>query len=352
MGAGCCHSRVHFCCSQTYKNPFNSKKSNQLNRVSPGVRRVGIPFALFFLLVALSIDSVAQLSDNGTSQLIRGAIVTAQGQPVPDATVEVRDLRGIQIGKSFTNSAGRFEINAAAMPGRYIVLAATLLQTGAEPITIGQSEFDVRIALPTVAEATAPAGYTVSANDLGAPAKAIKHLEEAQRRFRKKDLRGAAVEIDRALEIDPVYAKAYAMRAFVALAGKEWEGAIGDALRATALDSSNSESYLALATAYNTRREFHKAMESARQALSISPGVWQARLEIAKSLYGQDQYVAALSVLDQVDTDFPDVHLVRADVLMRLGRCEEADQEFTLFLSQAPNDPRDGQIRKILATAQ
>jgi predicted RNA polymerase sigma factor len=72
---------------------------------------------------------------------------------------------------------------------------------------------------------------------------------------------------------------------------------------------------------------------------------------MAKSLYGRGEYVPALSVLERVDKDFPDVHLVRADLLMCLGRSREAIEQFTLFLKQAPTDSRGAQVRQIVATA-
>jgi lipopolysaccharide biosynthesis regulator YciM len=197
-----------------------------------------------------------------------------------------------------------------------------------------------------------PPPYAVSVAQLSVPVKAVKHLESAQKRFSKMDLQGAKAEIGRALEIDPNCAPAFSMRSFVRLAGNDSSGAIEDAVRAVALDSHEAESYVALATAYNNAKEFPKAVEAARHAVSIKPNAWQGRLELAKSLYGQGQYVLALSALNLVNKNFPDVHLVRADLLMRLDRTQEAADEFSLFMKQAPNDPRTEQVRQIVATAQ
>src|SRR5215469_8226650 len=189
----------------------------------------------------------------------------------------------------------------------------------------------------------------VSVAQLSIPAKAVKHLESAEKRFKKSDLGGATSEIDRALEIDPDCAQAFSLRAFVKLALRDFDGAIEDAMRAVALDPHDPESYLAMATAYNSTQEFSNAAEAAQQAFRLSPDAWQGQLELAKSLYGQGQYVSALNALDPLNLDFPDVHLVRADVLMRLGHTAEAVEQFRLFLKQAPDDPRDGRIRQIVA---
>jgi predicted RNA polymerase sigma factor len=53
--------------------------------------------------------------------------------------------------------------------------------------------------------------------------------------------------------------------------------------------------------------------------------------------------------LDELNKDFPDVHLIRANILMRLDRTEEAVQEFGFFLKEALDDPRSEQVRRIVA---
>jgi tetratricopeptide (TPR) repeat protein len=204
----------------------------------------------------------------------------------------------------------------------------------------------------SVTDAPDPAPAAVSVAQLRIPEKAVKHLESAQKRFGKQDMPGTMAEIERALKIDPHCARAFSLRSFVKLAGSDSDGAIEDAVRAVALDPHDAESYIALATAYDDAKEFSNAAEAARQAVSIAPNAWQGRLELAKSLYGQGQYVLALGALNLIRKDFPDVHLVRADVLMQLERTGEAAEEFNLFMKQAPNDPRDERIRQIVAQAQ
>lgn len=351
MDAGCCRNRV-LSSSKRFNLSFDSKKANRLYRVLFVVGSHCV-VSLFSLLLTLSFSSAAQVADDSVARLIHGSVVTVQNQSVASATVEVRDLHGIEVGRGLTNNAGHFEIGTAAGPGKYIILAAKDLQTSDERITLGQSDLDIRIALPAVPETIAPqpAGYIVSAIQLNTPERASNHLQSAHQRFSKMDLPGAEKEIARALEIDPMYARAYSMRSFVKLAANDLSGAVEDGVHAAEIDSHDPECYLALATAYNYRGEFEKAAEAAWKALSIRPDSWQARLEADKSLYGRHEYVQALSGLDQINKDFPDVHLLRADVLMQLGRSREAAEQFDLFLKQAPNDPRGQEVRRIVDAA-
>ena len=98
---------------------------------------------------------------------------------------------------------------------------------------------------------------------------------------------------------------------------------------------------------YNSLGKFHEGEESARLALSLRPDSWQ---ELAKSFYGRGDFVVALRELDLRNIDFPDAHLLRGNLMVRLGRNQEAEQEFGAFLREAPNDPRQEQILRIVAT--
>jgi len=304
------------------------------------------------LLLACAALQVASLAQNPslTPALVHGSITTAQGQPAADVSVELRDIRGVRMGTAITNNAGNFEIKTSAAAGEYVLLAAKEPELTGEQITLGGSDPYVRIAMPSSPERTAPrpSDYTVSANRLSVSDKARKHIQTAQMGFSKLDFMAARKELDLAIESDPQCAPAFTMRAFVRLAAADLSGAIDDANRAAAIDPDDPQSYLATATAYNSFGRFREGAQAASQALMIDLDSWQARLELAKALYGNGMYVLALHEIDLLEVDFPDVHLVRGNVLMRLGRREEGVSEFRAFLRLAPNDQRGPRIRQIV----
>lgn len=337
-------------CRQGTKCCWYSKKVNQLNWLAAQRRKLPACLILSLFLVLTSLAADGQTPDPNRRTLIHGLIVTAQGQPVSRATVEMRDLRGMKMASGFTDTAGGFAISTAAKPGEYVLIAAKELQIGAERITLDQTDREVTMALPfaTVVGAS-QLMYTVSAQALGVPAKAWAYLKLAQEKFSKSNFAGARREIDHALQVDSTCAPAFSMRAFLRLSARDFNAAIEDATRALALDPADANAYLALATAYNSVSEFQKAEAAAQQALGMRPDLWQGRLEMAKALYGEDRLVLALRELDELNKDFPDVHLVRANTLLGLTRRVEAAQEFGLFLKEAPGDRRSGQIRTIVA---
>jgi tetratricopeptide (TPR) repeat protein len=345
-------SRYGICHERTNRRSY-CKKVNQLSCL---VIERGTSLAclvpLLFLLASLA--TAAETPDTSRRTFIHGLIATAQGQPVARATVELRDLRGMKMAVGFTDSAGKFAITTTAMSGEYVLLVAKELQIADERITLDQSDREVTIAFP-VASGTAAAPsqpmYTVSAQELRVPAKARAHLKLAHQEFSRLNFAGAEREIDQALQIDPICAAAFSMRAVLRLASRDPNGAIEDATRALALDSGEADAYVALATAYNSLSEFQRAEAAAQQALQRRPDFWQGRLEIAKALYGEGRFVLALRELGELNNDFPDVHLVRANILQRLDRSPEAAEEFSQFLREAPNDPRSEQVKRIVGSS-
>jgi tetratricopeptide (TPR) repeat protein len=348
--AGDGSSRVVFpsfrsCCSHHYRNV------DQLNRLSIPSRTGLFCLSLLFLLLSASIHTGAQVPDAKEQDLLHGSIFTAQGQPAAEATVELRDLRGIKIASALTDGTGGFEINSGAGPGEYFFLVSSGYQISYEQVLLAQPGLELSLAMPARVASHAPAAgrYVVSAKQLGIPAKARERLAAAQESFRKLKIDEAEREIDGALRADPDFAQAFAMRAFVRLAQKDANGAVEAARRAVSLDAEDAESFIALAMSYNSLREFQEAENAAWRALSLRPDSWHGRLELAKAWYGQSRFVVALREMDELTQDFPDVHLVRANVLARLNREQEAAGEFKRFLQQAPEDPRGEQVRRIVA---
>ena len=191
--------------------------------------------------------------------------------------------------------------------------------------------------------------HAISVQELQIPSRARVHLDRAIQQFHKMKLSAAAAEVERALAVDPACAQALTMKALIELASHNSSDALTDASEATKLDPHDAMSFLVLATASNSQESYGQAEASARQALKVQPDLWQARLETAKALYGQQQFAAALLELESLKIDFADIHLVRANVLMRLGRNREGAGEFAAFLDKAPNDARGTQIKEIIA---
>jgi Tfp pilus assembly protein PilF len=350
VDAGICSSRIYLH-PTAHKNPRYDPNLDRLGYLSTPHSRCVFRLSLFFFLLVMSIDLIAQVPHAGGRTLLHGTIFTAQGRRAAEAIVEIRDLHGIKVASSVTDGDGNFEISGAAEPGEYIFLVASASQTKNEQVLLAQADLELSLALPPAPSSAnpTPGRYTVSAKRLGIPAKARKHLAAANEAFGDSMFDKARREIEGALEADATFPQAFTMRAFIKLAEKDPRSAAEDARHAASLDGDDAEAFIALAMSYNSLREFPKSEEAAQQALSLRPESWQARLELAKSFYGQREFVLALRELDSGNINFPDAHLVRANVLMNLGRIPEASEEFRTFVREAPADPRAEQISRMVA---
>lgn len=210
-------------------------------------------------------------------------------------------------------------------------------------------QIDLQISATDDSEGHRASPDVISVSRLRIPEKAAKHLEVSQKWFAETQFDRASMEIDRAIKIYPAFAQAFCMKALVQLARKDFTGSVESAAQAISLDETDAYSWIALATAFNSLNEWPEAEAAASRALLLDSFAWQGRLEMAKSLYGEEKYVLALKTLDQLHQDIPDIHLVRANSLMRLGRSQEAVRQFSIFLQESPSDSRSEQIRQILA---
>lgn len=302
------------------------------------------------LLISFCLALRVTAQTSGPADVILGKVIGSQGYPAANIDVELRDLRGVRFGLGATNDAGVFAISAPTEHGEYILLASKGPRVVGQQISWWGGEREVKITLPDPPVSSGPKSSenTVSVNRLEMTEKARKYIQRAQREFAESHHENALRDLDSLLGEEPGCAAGLTMRALLRLATRDFSGALEDAKHAVALDPDSEQAYIAMAAALNSSGEFNPAAEASVQALMLDIDFWQARLELAKSLYGQNQFVVALHELDLLEADFPDVRLVRANVLIRLGRREDGQAEFAAFVKNFPDDPRAGQVRKIL----
>ncbi len=285
----------------------------------------------------------------GRSTLIRGVLTTAGGKAIGGALVEILDNAGNIIARSVSDSKGQFEIETDTPAGAYELVVTNSGQLNAERIQLDRVDLNINLTVSAPPENFNQAHYKISSQQLAISAKTRARITAAQKKIEGGDIPGALTALDAAIKFSPSCSEAWSMRAFVKLSERNAAGAVSDASHAIALDRANAEAYLSLGSAYNSEKDFGRAEASLSRALELRPDSWQAQLELAKAWYGEKRFVLALRQLELVQHDFPDIHLVRANVLISLGRNREGAEEFDSFLQAVPNDRRAPQIRRIIA---
>jgi tetratricopeptide (TPR) repeat protein len=301
------------------------------------------------LVLLLCTDLVSRVAAADAQKSLRGSITIAPGMPAAATVVELWDLHGEKKASAITDRTGTFDIAGPLEPGEYVLLVDSGCHISSQQVRMVDPDVEVNLVLPTTREIyRVGSAYAVPAPQLGVPAKARAHLQAADRSFRRAKFDQAMTEIDSALRIDPEYALALALRAVIWLGKKDPSRASEDAQLAVSLDPGAADAFIALAISYDSLGKFNEGELAAERALALRPDSWQARLELAKSFYKLGDFVVALRELDLAKIDFPDAHVVRANVLLALGRKNEAGDELRAFLRQAPDDPRRQQVENIV----
>ena len=324
--------------------PRTRPNSYQLNRVTSKLLFLALCFAAI-----VTYPGASASGGNEPSKLVSGILTTLDSKPLSGATVEIFDQAGVQVAKTVTDSDGQFAIVTGVAAGEYELIVTNSGQLNDEQIQLGRTDLNIRLAVSSVQEGIEQRRHTISARQLAIAPKTWARIVAAQGKFDKGNIREAMSELNAAIALSPSCSEAWSMRAFIRLSDRDIDGAIYDASRAFELDRTNAEALVALGTAFNSQKNFEAAEARLHRALALRPGSWQAQLELSKAWYGQKKFVLALRQVDLIQRDFPDVHLVRANILMSLGRKRAGAKEFEIFLRAAPGDRRASQIRTILA---
>jgi tetratricopeptide (TPR) repeat protein len=111
---------------------------------------------------------------------------------------------------------------------------------------------------------------------------------------------------------------------------QEYERAKQEFEKDLALEPDVAYTYEALGQAQAALQQDGEAEKNFRHALRLDSHLLTARLELAKIYQGQQKYSAALAELDaaqKLDPDSYNVHFLRGQVLLRLGRQQEGRSE-------------------------
>lgn len=328
-------------------------------------RVVLLPLAL----IAFSICSVAQM--NGMYQrpgdppmlhardsmtAISGTVLTADGTPLKDAHVELRDGNGTMVSSTYTNAAGSFEF-VQVRSGLYEVVATAGLQQVQERVDSSRLPSTLQMRLPVSSRPNdGNPSTSVSVAEYRVPQKAREELKKARDACEKGKHDEAEKHVEKALEIYPRYADALTLRAILKMDTRDDEGAIADLQEAIRLDENCAMAYLVMGAALNLQAKFDDAIRALERGEALSPNSWQAYFEMGKSLVGKAQYEPALRQLNRAQAlmprDYPLVHLVKAHAMLAINDYTDAMTELQQYLAKEPNGPNSQEAAKMLAQAK
>lgn len=328
-------------------------------------RAVVVPFAL----VVLSVCSLAQMdpmyqrpsgpsmaNSHESAVSINGTVLTADGKPLKDAHVELRDASGSIVTATYTNAGGSFEF-AQVRSGIYEIVATSGLQQAQQRIDSNRMMVSVELRLPvSSAPGDGNPANTVSVSQYKVPGKARDELKKARDASEKGKNDEAEQHLAKALEIYPKFADALTLRAILKMDSKDENSAIADLQQAITYDGNCALAYLVMGAVLNQQSKFDDAIRALERGEALSPNSWQAYFEMGKSLVGKAQYEAALRQLDRAQAlmtkEYPPLHLVKAHAMLAISNYTDAMTELQQYLAKEPNGPNTQQARQMLDQAR
>jgi tetratricopeptide (TPR) repeat protein len=160
----------------------------------------------------------------------------------------------------------------------------------------------------------------------------------------------AMAEFAAAADRDPNFPFVHFNLGLAHLKKQEYAQARDEFLKDAALEPDLSLDYQELGNTYWQMQDDENAEKNYREALKRDPHLVDSRIGLAKIYQHQQKYAAALAEADaaaKADPDRPDVHYVRGQALLRLGRKTEAQKELQIASSKehgAGKDKRDASV--------
>lgn len=192
-------------------------------------------------------------------------------------------------------------------------------------------------------------GSSVSVAQLQIPPKAMRELQQASKDYSRRNLRGSADHLEKALRIYPQFPEGHNTLGMQYVKLQELDKALAEFRTAASLNPRyvapvNNESAILLAMG-----RLPQAESAARHALDLDPQHRPTRYLLGRILAAEEQNTTeTVELLRQSCTDFPAARLTLALVLIKRGQNEEAASALRGYLED-PNASERDKVERALA---
>jgi Tfp pilus assembly protein PilF len=288
---------------------------------------------------------------------ITGTIQTADGHPVANANIEVREVE--HPTRTFiaqSNASGAFAIFNLE-PGSYEVIATSGVDEAHDRVEVngnlGLTSVNLRMG-GTHAGHPATRG-TVSLSQFTVPAKARALFENAVQSMNRGNPGDCLKKLNAALAIAPKFTEARTMRGVLQENAGNNSAATADFQQAIQDDPNYPYSYLALAALFNNGGRYGDSLPILAIAQRLAPDAWQTYFELSRANIEKGDYLSALHLLDRgaelqggSSKEVPELHMARSFALIGLNRIPEALHELETYLALSPTGAHADQARRVL----
>ena len=177
-------------------------------------------------------------------------------------------------------------------------------------------------------------GDTISMGELRIPPKAVREIERSQSALRSGDVRSSALHLERALQIYPRSLQVHNNLGSRYVELHEYEKAAVEFQKAIEIDPRVMQPFNNLSVAFFLLQRYPDAEAAARRALDLNPHYATSRYMLGCILAMEKRNpLEAMEMLRETKREFPDSRLLLAEILIRQGAVNEAENELRDYLT-------------------
>jgi tetratricopeptide (TPR) repeat protein len=192
-------------------------------------------------------------------------------------------------------------------------------------------------------------GETISVAKLRIPPKAVKEIQRSQTALQSGDVRSSAAHLERALQIYPQSLEVHNNLGSRYIELHEYERAAAEFQKAIDLDPRLAQPFNNLSVAFFLLRRYAEAEVAARRALELDPHNATSRYMLGCILAMEKRNpLEAMEMLRETKREFPDSRLLLAEILVRRGAMNEAENELRDYLT-VPGAEKKQNVERWLA---
>lgn len=284
---------------------------------------------------------------------IQGQIRATTGGGLPQRIlVKLEVAENVVVDQQMVDTTGKFQfLNLKDQFYRIIVTAEGYQPTTAQvDMSYYASRFPTIYLTPLGAKKTPPPP-SESTTDLAAPKKARKEFEQGHLALGVKDFADARKHFDKAIAMDPCYARALTELGVVLTIQGDLSSAESSFQESVHCDGEFLEAYLQLGILLDMEKKYPEGESILQQALRVAPSDWQPYYRLGamhehsgKYREAGEEYLKALSLSPAVPAE---VHVRLADAYLQQKAYDQAYAEVQTYLRIAPGGLLEEQAKSL-----
>jgi len=299
--------------------------------------------------VLLAAPGNCQGSDNS----IEGQVRVTNGGALPPNVMAKLEFEQNVVAQQLVGTTGRFAFYDLQQQIYQVIIIAEGYQPGIAQVDMHYvaSRFPT-IYLTPLGPKKSPPPPSESTTDLAAPKKARKEYEQGHDALQAKDYAGARKHFEKAVEMDPCYARALTELGVVLSLEGELASAETSLQKSIHCDGEFLEPYIQLGILLDVERKYSESESILQQGLRVAQSDWQlyyrlgdAHQGLGKYREAEQEYLKAESLSAAVP---PEVHVRLADAYLQQKEYDQAYTELQTYLKIAPDGPLAAQARSLL----